>query len=94
MLYKSWAKRGNFNKAQILYYFGENFTARKDDLVKKLEKVTVKSTQECLTEIQLCSDVIFHFAATCDKRTGKLNVIKYKVFRKIDFLSLFKNLKK
>lgn len=59
-----------------MYYFGENFQARSDDLAKKLEKVTGKSAQECADEIKLCADVIFQFAAGCDKKTGKLNVRK------------------
>ncbi len=70
----SWFKRSNFNKAQILYYFGENFNSRVTELVQKLELFTGNSRAECEKEINLCLDVIFHFASLCDKKIGRLNV--------------------
>lgn len=72
--YSGWWKRSNFNKAQIIYYFGENFTARSQELSAKLALSTGKSKAECDQEIKLCSDVIFKFASLCDKYVGRLNV--------------------
>lgn len=69
----SWSKRSNFNKAQILYYFGEIFEQKSQLFVKKLKDLTSKSELECQKEIQMCSKVINYFAGLCDKYVGRLN---------------------
>jgi acyl-CoA reductase-like NAD-dependent aldehyde dehydrogenase len=71
---KSWSRRANHNKSQIIYYFGENFSARSNELVSKLELLTNKPRDLCKREVELCSSVIFHFASLCDKHTGRTNV--------------------
>lgn len=70
--FKSWSKRANHNKAQILYYFEENFTARSAQLVDNLELLTKKSRSQCEKEVKLCADTIFYFASFCDKYIGHL----------------------
>ena len=72
--FPAWWKRSNFNKAQIIYYFGENFTARSAELSHKLEEFTGNSKADCDKEIRMCADVIFYFASLCDKYVGRLNV--------------------
>ncbi len=72
--YGPWFKRANFNKAQIIFYFGENFNSRTTELAQKLELFTGNSKAECEKELKLCSDVIFYFASLCDKSIGRLNV--------------------
>ena len=78
--FSSWWKRSNFNKSQIIYYFGENFASRSKELCEKLELFTRKSKVECEREIKQCSDVIFHFASVCDKYIGTLNVRFFLIY--------------
>lgn len=72
--FNSWWKRSNFNKSQIIYYFGENFATRREQFIQKLELFTQKSRTECQTEFELCLNAIFYFASVCDKTIGQLNV--------------------
>lgn len=71
--FKSWWKRANHNKAQILYFIEENFSTRKAEFVAKLELLTKKSKSQCEKEVELCSEAIFYFASFCDKNIGHLN---------------------
>ena len=72
-----WWKRANHNKAQILYYFGENFDSRAASIVDKLELLTKKTRVQCEAEVKTCSNIIFHYASICDKLVGKLNVCRH-----------------
>ena len=69
----SWSKRSNFNKAQILYYFGEIFEQKSQFFVQKLKDLTSKSDLECQKEIKMCLNIINYFAGLCDKYVGRLN---------------------
>ncbi len=72
--FNSWWKRSNFNKSQIIYFFGENFSIRREQFIQKLELFSQKSRTECQSEFELCLNAIFYFASVCDKTTGQLNV--------------------
>ncbi|CAF0965081.1 unnamed protein product [Brachionus calyciflorus] len=70
--FNSWWKRSNFNKSQILYYFGENLRSRSKQFVDKL-RLFGQSQEEAEKELNLCLNVINYYAGLCDKNIGKLN---------------------
>ncbi len=65
---KSWAKTSGHLRAQILYYLGENLSARSDDFSKLINTLTGKSNGK--SEVEASIEILFSFAAWADKYDG------------------------
>lgn len=65
-----WAMRHGHNRAQILYYIGENLDARFDEFAVRIAAMTGKSIKSSRGEVGLAVDRLFTYAAWADKYGG------------------------
>jgi len=65
---KSWSKTTGHLRAQILYYLGENLSARSDDFASRINDMTGKRGGK--TEVEASIDRLFTWAAWADKYDG------------------------
>jgi len=65
-----WAMRHGHNRAQILYYIGENLDARFDEFATRIAAMTGKSMKSSRGEVGLAADRLFTYAAWADKYGG------------------------
>ncbi|MDT0682166.1 aldehyde dehydrogenase family protein [Roseicyclus sp. F158] len=69
----SWGKATGHNRAQVLYYLGENLSARADEFTARLESLGAPDAGgEVETAIRRC----FWYAAQADKFDGKVHQTK------------------
>lgn len=67
---KGWAKATAHLRAQILYYIGENLSARADEFAARIQALTGTTAGKAEAEITDAIDTLFTFAAWCDKLDG------------------------
>lgn len=65
-----WTKATAHLRAQILYYIGENLSARADEFAARIQALTGTTTGKAQTEVSNAIDTLFTFAAWCDKLDG------------------------
>ena len=63
-----WGKTTGHQRAQILYYIGENLSARAEEFAKTIDQLTAKSGGK--KEVEAAIDTLFSFAAWADKFDG------------------------
>ncbi|QMU58110.1 MAG: aldehyde dehydrogenase family protein [Boseongicola sp.] len=66
---KGWSKTTGHLRAQILYYLGENLSARADEFASRINQMTGKRTGA--TEVADSIDRLFTWAAWADKYDGR-----------------------
>jgi aldehyde dehydrogenase (NAD+) len=66
-----WAKTTAHNRAQVLYYIGENLSQRADEINKRLEAAVGK--KQAAQEVRLSVERLFSYAAWCDKFDGAVH---------------------
>ena len=66
---KGWGKTTGHLRAQILYYMGENLSARADEFAARLDAMTGKRTGA--GEVEAAIDRLFTWAAWADKHDGR-----------------------
>ena len=64
---RGWGKATGHNKAQILYYIGENLSARADEFAARLKDLTGKPGE---AEVDAAVNRLFTYAAWADKYDG------------------------
>ena len=69
---KDWAYYSPHNRAQILYYIAENLSARIDEFARRITDMTEVSESEANSEVDLCIERLFHWAALADKAGGSI----------------------
>ncbi len=69
----SWATASSHLRAQILYYLGENLSARADEFVGRLSAMTSVSRQAATREVEAAIDRLFTYAAWADKFDGAVH---------------------
>lgn len=67
---KGWAKATAHLRAQILYYIGENLSARADEFAARIQAMTGTTAGKAEAEVTDAIDTLFTFAAWCDKLDG------------------------
>jgi aldehyde dehydrogenase (NAD+) len=67
----SWATATAHNRAQILYYCAENFSQRRDEVVRKLTSAV--GSKQAAAEVDLGIERIFSYAAWADKFDGAVH---------------------
>jgi aldehyde dehydrogenase (NAD+) len=67
---KGWAKSTAHLRAQILYYIGENLSARSAEFSARIRDLTGTTTAKADAEVADAIDTLFTFAAWCDKLDG------------------------
>ena len=65
-----WAMRHGHNRAQILYFIGENLAARQDEFAKRIRAMLGGSLKSAQTEVELAIERLFTYAAYADKYGG------------------------
>jgi aldehyde dehydrogenase (NAD+) len=65
-----WSKATAHLRAQILYYIGENLSARADEFATRIQALTGTTAGKAQTEVSEAIDTLFTFAAWCDKLDG------------------------
>ena len=72
----SWSSATAHNRAQVLYYLGENLDARRDDFVASLIESTGVSEKKATEEVEASLRRIFYYAAQADKFDGAVHSTK------------------
>lgn len=72
----SWSSATAHNRAQVLYYLGENLDARRDDFVARLVESTGVSEKKATEEVEASLRRIFYYAAQADKFDGAVHSTK------------------
>jgi len=67
----AWAKATAHNRAQVLYYVGENLSQRREEIAGRLAEVVGKKQAEA--EVALGVERIFSYAAWADKYDGAVH---------------------
>ncbi|XP_074658952.1 aldehyde dehydrogenase family 16 member A1-like [Tubulanus polymorphus] len=67
-----WGKRAAHNRAQIVYYLAENIEVRRDEFARQLERMTGRSLESCLEEVDLAVRRLFYYGAYADKYGGTI----------------------
>jgi aldehyde dehydrogenase (NAD+) len=69
---KGWGKATGHNKAQILYYIGENLSARAAEFAGRIKDMTGK---DGVAEVEAAIDRLFTYAAWADKYDGAVKQV-------------------
>ncbi|ATG48994.1 aldehyde dehydrogenase [Celeribacter ethanolicus] len=67
---KGWAKATAHNRAQVLYFIGENLSARADEFATRIRDLTGTTEAKAQAEVAEAIDTLFTYAAWCDKLDG------------------------
>jgi len=70
---EGWARTPGHNRAQILYYLGENLAARAEEFARRLKKQTGRSIGSARQEVEASIEALFHAAAWADKHDGMVH---------------------
>jgi aldehyde dehydrogenase (NAD+) len=65
-----WAKTTGHNRAQIIYYLGENLAARADEFARRIAQQTGASDDVARAEVEAAIEHLFTAAAWADKYDG------------------------
>ena len=68
-----WAKTTGHSRAQILYYLGENLSARSDDFAKRISQQTGMDKDSANQEVEASISALFTAAAWADKYDGAVH---------------------
>jgi aldehyde dehydrogenase (NAD+) len=68
---EGWSKTTAHNRAQVLYYLGENLSQRRDDVSKRLAAIAGK--KRAAAEVDRSIERIFSYAAWADKFDGAVH---------------------
>ena len=66
-----WAKTSGHLRAQILYYLGENLSARGEEFARRLSQLTGAKVNVAAREVDQAVDAFFTWAAWADKHDGR-----------------------
>jgi len=67
-----WAMRHGHNRAQILYFIGENLDARAEEFAKRIVAMTGRSSKSAQVEVDTAVSRLFTYAAWADKYGGTI----------------------
>jgi len=67
-----WAMRHGYNRAQILYFIGENLDARADEFASRIAAMTGRRLKDAQFEVKASIDRLFTYAAWADKFGGSV----------------------
>jgi aldehyde dehydrogenase (NAD+) len=70
---EKWFKTTGHNKAQILYYLGENLAARADEFTKRISQQTGIDSDSANQEVEQSIEALFTAAAWADKYDGAIH---------------------
>jgi aldehyde dehydrogenase (NAD+) len=65
-----WAMRHGHNRAQILYFIGENLDARGEEFAQRIRQMTGRTLKSAEAEVEMAVERLFTYAAYADKFGG------------------------
>ena len=68
-----WARATAHNRAQVLYYVGENLAARAGEFEQRLRALTGADAKQAAREVRLAIERLFYYAAWADKWDGAVH---------------------
>lgn len=68
----AWRKQSAHNRAQVLYYLGENLAARADEFAQRLSRLS-GSSRDSAVEVDMAVERLFLYAAWADKWEGRVH---------------------
>ncbi|MFI5234799.1 MAG: aldehyde dehydrogenase family protein [Gemmatimonadales bacterium] len=68
-----WARATAHNRAQILYYLGENLSVREKEFAERIRAITGASAKEAAREVETSIQRLFTYAAWADKWDGRVH---------------------
>ncbi|WP_299878539.1 aldehyde dehydrogenase family protein [uncultured Sulfitobacter sp.] len=71
---KSWGQKTAHNRAQILYYLGENLSGRADEFASRIREMTGASAAKARAEVDSAIDRFFTYGAWADKWEGAVHL--------------------
>jgi aldehyde dehydrogenase (NAD+) len=72
---KGWARSSGHLRGQVLYYIGENLTARRDEFAGRISAMTGASKRDALREVDASVRRLFTYAAWADKWDGAVHSV-------------------
>ena len=72
---KGWARATGHNRAQILYYIGENLAARADEFSARLDAMTECGAKRAKQEVDASISRLFTYGAWADKYDGSVHSV-------------------
>jgi len=75
---QSWGAQAGHTRAQIIYYFAEKLSARKDEWVHRLQISCGTSKKRSTTEFNESISRLFTYAAWADKYDGAVHNVPYR----------------
>jgi len=75
---KSWSTQAGHTRAQIIYYFAENLSSRKDEWVRLLQLSCGTSKKRSTAEFNESINRLFTYAAWADKYDGAVHNAPYR----------------
>jgi aldehyde dehydrogenase (NAD+) len=70
---EAWARATAHNRAQILYYLGENLSARGDEFARRIADMTGLSSTRARAEVDASIERLFSYGAWADKFEGAIH---------------------
>jgi len=70
---EGWTKATSHNRAQVLYYLGENLSARTAEFAQRIATLTGASAKEARAEVEAAIGRCFTAAAWADKYEGRVH---------------------
>ena len=67
-----WAMRHGHNRAQILYFIGENLDARREEFAARIVAMTGQTLKSARAEVDIAVERLFTYAAWADKYGGSV----------------------
>jgi aldehyde dehydrogenase (NAD+) len=74
----AWSVTTGHNRAQVIYYIAENLSARAEEFTRRIAQLSGKSTAESATELVLCLDRIYTYAAMADKYDSQVHSTPFR----------------
>ncbi|MES2524864.1 MAG: aldehyde dehydrogenase family protein [Gemmatimonadota bacterium] len=69
----AWTKMSGHQRAQVLYYIGENLAARRDEFARRIRTLTGASGDSAGAEVDASISRLFTYAAWADKHDGSVH---------------------
>lgn len=70
---KAWGEASAYNRAQVLYYLGENLSGRAGEFAARIAQLTGASAAAARAEVDLAVERLFRFAGMADKFEGRVH---------------------
>ncbi len=73
-----WARATAHNRAQVLFYLGENLAARSGEFAARIRQLTGCPGEEATREVELSIQRLFTYAAWADKYDGAVHATPFR----------------